>query len=230
MFNALEQHERQIGRLAWFAAWFGLVAGQLHALSRHRTEDGKSDLDLPLTKVWAEPADDLLSPLLDWASADAVYLTYGKLWLPVFIAFTLCAFVVRRNRRPAGFEKWAWRVALTGYVGACVSAFGEFWLMWGSVNDALLDGVFLVIFPFMLLTMIGSTMLGIALLRRGVKLPAWLLVAAVPGFLVITELTSMGNVVLPVAFAFGVWGRRIARDEAASSAPRDLPNLTAMGH
>lgn len=228
MFDTLLQNERQIGRFAWFAAWFGLVIGQLHALARHRTEDGKSDLELPLTKVWAEPLGDLLSPLLDWGSADAVYLSYGKLWLPVFVAFTLCAFVVRRNRRPVGFEKWAWRVALTGYVGACVSAFAEFWLMWTEVNETLLNGVFIVLIPFMLLTMIGSTMLGITLLRRGVKLPAWLLVAAVPGFLLITEVTSMGNVVLPVAFAFGVWGRRIAREQTAR-APRDLPSLTATG-
>ena len=36
----LAGRERQIGRLAWVMAWFGLVIGQLHALSRFRTEDG----------------------------------------------------------------------------------------------------------------------------------------------------------------------------------------------
>ena len=226
MLDKLLQNERQIGRFAWFAAWFGLVAGQLHALARHRTEDGRSDLDLPLTKAWAEPMGDLLSPLLDWGSPDAVYLTYGKIWFPVFVAFTLCAFVVRRNRRPGGFEKWAWRVALTGYVGACVCVFAEYWLMWTAMNDSLLTGVFVVTIPFMLLTMIGSTMLGIALLRRGVRLPAILLVAAIPGLIVIPEITSLGNVVLPLAFAFGIWGRRIAREQSAAPAHRDLPSLT----
>ena len=39
MFDNLLKHEREIGRFAWFAAWFGLVIGQLHALARHRTED-----------------------------------------------------------------------------------------------------------------------------------------------------------------------------------------------
>ena len=125
-----------------------------------------------------------------------------------------------------GFEKWSWRVALTGYVGACVSVFAEYWLMWTAVNDALLTGVFVVTIPFMLITLIGSTMLGIALLRRGVRLPAILLVAAIPGFIVIPLVTSLGNVILPIAFAFGVWGRRIARGQATTPAPRDLPSLT----
>jgi hypothetical protein len=229
MFDKLLEHDKEIGRFAWFAAWFGLVIGQLHALARHRTEDGKSDLDSPLTRAWAEPMGDLLSPLLDWASADAVYVTYGKIWLPVFVAFTLCAFVVRRNRRPAGFEKWAWRVALTGYVGACICIFAEYWLMWTAVNDPLLTGVFVVTIPFMLISLIGSTMLGIALLRRGVRLPAILLVAAIPGFIVIPEVTSLGSSILPIAFAFGIWGRWIAREQAPSHAPRDLPNLTTTG-
>ncbi len=98
----IDGHERQIGRFAWVMAWVGLVVGQLHALARFRTADGKEDLDdYPLTAAWAEPADDLLSPLLDWADPDMVYVTYGKIWLPVFLAFTLCALVVYRRRRPA---------------------------------------------------------------------------------------------------------------------------------
>jgi hypothetical protein len=40
--------------------------------------------------------------LLTRADPDLVYLTYGKIWLPVFAAFTLCAFVVHQLRRPAG--------------------------------------------------------------------------------------------------------------------------------
>jgi hypothetical protein len=102
-------------------AWLGLAAGQLHALSRFATADGKADLDLPLTRAWAEPAADALRPLLTWANPDLVYLTYGKIWLPVFAAFTLCAYVVRRRRQPAGFEKWAWRIALPAYVWATLA-------------------------------------------------------------------------------------------------------------
>lgn len=209
MFESTESR-RRIGRFAWVMAWVGLLGGQLHALARHATEDGKSDLEIPTTRFWAEPAADLLAPLLDWASADAVYLTYGKLWLPVFVGFTLCAFAVRRGRAPYGAERWAWRMALTGYVGACVAVAAEFWTQWTAINNGLLGAVFVATIPVMLLTVFGSSFLGIALIRRGVGLPAWVLAATFPGFLVIPEFTSLGNVILPVVFAFGLLGRRMA--------------------
>lgn len=207
--------QRIIGRTAWVMAWFALVLGQLHALSRHRTADGKADLDLPLTAWWARPAGSAMRPLLDWGSADAVYLTYGKLWLPVFVTFTLCAFVVRRRRSPVGVEKWAWRVALTGYCLACVSVAAGYWTQWGAINDDLLDLVFMAEIPAMLITVLGSSFLGVVLVRRGLRLPAWLLALTFPLVFVISAITSLGNVVLPVAFAFGILGRRIAREEVA---------------
>lgn len=217
MFESSES-QRIIGRTAWVMAWFGLVMGQLHALARHQTADGKADLDLPLTAIWAKPAADLVRPLLDWGSPDVVYLTYGKLWLPVFVAFTLCAFVVRRRRSPVGVEKWAWRVALTGYCLACVSVAAEFWTQWGAMNDDLLEVVFAATIPVMLLTMLGSSFLGIVLLRRGLRLPAWLLALTFPLVFVISSITSLGCAVLPIAFAYGILGRRIARAEALEPA------------
>lgn len=220
MFDSIEA-QRRVGRFAWAMAWFGLVAGQFHAMSRHQTADGKSDLDSPLTSSWSDPARDLFQPLLDWADPDVVYVTWGKIWLPVFLAFTLCAFVVRRRRQPVGFEKWAWRIALTGYVGACASVAAEYWSQWTSVDQGVVDAVFVVTAPFLLLTMVGSTLLGIALLRRGMRpaLPAWLLTLAIPSLIVISEVTSLGNVALPVMFAFGILGRRIAAEDAQSFSP-----------
>jgi len=209
----LEGRERRIGRFAWVMAWVGLVIGQLHALSRFRTEDGESDLDLAGTGWWAKPAMDVCEPLLDWASADTVYYTYGKLWLPVFVAFTLAAFVVHRRRAPEGKERWVWRVALAGYVGACVSVAAEYWTQWGAGSGALLDAVFVVSLPFVALAMVSSTVLGATLLTKGFRprLPAALLALTFPGAIFISEVTSMGNIVLPIAFAFGILGRRIAR-------------------
>ena len=143
MFESVES-QRRIGRFAWVMAWVGLVVGQLHALSRFATEDGKEDLEIDLTAWWAEPAADLFRPLLDWADPDIVYMTYGKIWLPVFLAFTLCAFVVRRRRGPVGFEKWAWRLALTGYVVACAGVFLDYWTQWtGDYNG---DGIEALLF------------------------------------------------------------------------------------
>src|SRR3954465_15371166 len=126
--------ERTIGRLAWVMAWVGLVVGQFHAMARHNTADGKEDLQLWATRVWSDPARAFFKPVLEWADPDAVYLTYGKIWLPVFAAFTLCAFAVRRRRHPVGFETWAWRIALTGYVLACVGVFCDYWTQWATYN------------------------------------------------------------------------------------------------
>jgi hypothetical protein len=39
----LVENQRLIGRCAWVSAWVGLVAGQLHALSRFATADGAED-------------------------------------------------------------------------------------------------------------------------------------------------------------------------------------------
>ena len=204
--------ERGIGRLAWAMAWVGLVAGQFHAMARHQTVDGKEDLQLWATRVWSDPGRKLFAPLLDWASPDVVYVTWGKIWLPVFVAMTLCAFVVHRRRRPIGFEKWAWRIALSGYVAACVSVAGEFWTSYGTYHAAIVDGVFPLTILAMLTTVIGSTMLGISLLRRGFRprVAAVLLSLTVPGLVLISMVTSQGSVVLPIAFAFGILGRRIA--------------------
>jgi hypothetical protein len=211
--------QRRIGRFAWAMAWFGLVAGQFHAMARHQTADGKADLEMSTTSFWSDPARDLFQPLLDWGDPDVVYVTWGKIWLPVFLAFTLCAFVVRHRRQPVGFEKWAWRIALTGYVGACASVAAEYWSQWTSVDQGVVDAVFLVTVPFLLLTMVGSTLLGIALLRRGMRpaLPAWLLALAIPSLVVVSMVTSLGNVALPIMFAFGILGRRIAAEEPQRS-------------
>lgn len=217
----LEQHAPTIGRFVWWSAWAGLVLGQLHALSRHRTEDGKEDLEVSTTAAWAEPAGDALSPLLDWADPDLVYVTYGKIWLPVFLGFLLCAVLVRHRRRPQGFEKWAWRAVLLGYAWAVLAVTATYWTQWTGQYNALFEAAFLAGMPGLLLTMIGSTVLGITLLAKGFRprLPAALLAAAFPLALVITSFTSMGSVALPIAFAFAVLGRRMARGDREVTAP-----------
>jgi hypothetical protein len=222
--------QRRIGRFAWWMAWFGLVAGQLHALARFRTEDGKEDLESPLLAAWAKPADKLLDPLLSWASPDVVYLTFGKIWLPVFVAYTLCAIVVRRRRRPSGAEKWAWRIVIPAYVASCVCVAAEYWLQWTSLDYDLLDRVFLATIPVLLVSVLGTTFLGIVLLfRRGVGFPAVLLASHIPAMILIPMVTSLGSTVLPTAFAFGILGRRIARAEAAVTADAEHVVVATSG-
>jgi hypothetical protein len=60
--------------------------------------------------------------------------------------------------------------------------------------------------------MLGSSVLGVTLLAKRFRpiTPAVLLTLALPGVVVISAVTSLGNIVLPIAFAFGILGRRIA--------------------
>ncbi len=60
-----------------------------------------------------------------------------------------------------------------------------------------------------------STVLGITLLvkRFRPRLPAVLLALVIPLAFVILQVTSMGSAALPVMFAFGILGRRLARTE-----------------
>jgi hypothetical protein len=216
--TTLENHSAAIGRFAWAMAWFGLVAGQLHALARHATENGTEDLEAGLVRAWSEPASDLLSPLLGWADPDLVYVTYGKLWLPVFVAFFLCALLTFRRRQPRGFERGVWQVMVVCYGLAVVSVFGEYWTQWTSEPNALLDLVFVASIPVVLVTMVGSTVLGVTLVRKGFRpaAAAWLLAATFPAVFVILSVTSMGSIVLPIAFAFGIIGRQMAREDQAA--------------
>ena len=222
--NISPQTQRRIGRFAWVMAWVGLVLGQLHALSRFATDAGQEDLELPLTRAWAVPATDALQPLLGWADPDAVYLTYGKIWVPVFAAFTLCAFVVHRRRRPIGFEKWAWRVALTGYVWAVVGVFCDYWTQWSDYN-AFFGIAFMITVPGLLLTLIGSTLLGIALLRNGFRPRAtsWLLTLTIPLVVGLLQFTSLGSAALPIMFAFAIVGRQIAREHPTETTAATSP-------
>ncbi len=222
ILDTLDRHAGGIGRFAWAMAWFGLVIGQLHAIARHATEDGKSDLDLATTAFWAKPAADLLGPLFDWGDPDLVYVTYGKLWLPVFVAFFLCSLVTYRLRRPTGFERGVWRVMVVAYGAAVVDVFLEYWTQWTGETTAFLDIVFVVGIPFILVTMLGSTVLGITLLRNGFRprTSAWLLTLTAPGLVVIPMFTSLGNITLPIAFAFGLIGRQLTHTDSSVVTPR----------
>lgn len=197
--------DHQIGRAALVAAAAGTVLAPLAALSRFATEDGKEDLESGVVRAWAEPARDTFEPLLDWASADTVYTTYGKLWTPILLAALLCAVTVFRRRTPTGAEKWGWRMTLLGMAGMTIGVTGSYW-------TPALEEMFLFALPFMLLAIIGGMVLGIGLLRRGFRprTTAVLLVAWLPLFFMLSDVIALGAALLPMLWAWAVAGWSLA--------------------
>jgi hypothetical protein len=216
MFDTAQSQDR-VTRAAWLVALATLVIGQLHALARFATESGESDLELPLTAFWAEPAARALDPLLSWADPDTVYLTYGKWWLPAILVTVLAGVMVQRLRHPFGLEKWGWRVMLVGMSLLAAGAGLFYWGQWTSYN--VLDDVGIALdLPGFLIGYVGATMLGIGLLRRGARprLAAILLLLMIPGFLFISEVTSLGNTTLPCMFAMAMLASSETRARAVA--------------
>jgi hypothetical protein len=73
----------------------------------------------------------------------------------LFLAFTLCAFLIYKQRRRGLWETWVWRVALIGYVLACAGVFVDYWTQWTSNYNVLFQVGWIMTVPGLLLTMVG---------------------------------------------------------------------------
>ncbi|GAA2044229.1 hypothetical protein GCM10009819_33940 [Agromyces tropicus] len=201
---------RLIAVIAWVMAAFGTVAGQLHALSRVAAHP--EDLESPVVAAWAPPAIDVLRPILDWGDPTLVYWTYGKIWLPVALAFVAAAILAYRARGPVGAERVLWLVQLGAYGVLALALAGDYYTPWT-------DTFFLVGLAAFLVIGVGGIPLGIVLLRRGFRprTTAWLLVVMIPWFVVVTEVTSMGSAMLPLMWGWAVAAESVARRAAGAA-------------
>ena len=212
---------RFVGRYAVFAAIAAVVLSPLLALSYFATDEGVEELEIGTVSGWAEPGRDVVGGLLTWASPDRVYSTYVQLFALLFPAVFLCARAVRAcDSAPAGrFERWAWRISLTGYgllsVGLLAASFA---LLGGDPTNAALDAAFMALMvPGMLLGAIGSTLLGIALLRAGYapRLTAWLLALSFPLLLAASSTLGHNGIgLVPLFVAWAIPGWRLATTPA----------------
>ena len=209
---------RRAGLAAVVFAALSMVMAPLNALARMRTADGRSDLENPLASWWAEPAMDLVRPLVDWGSPDTVYETYGKFYVFAVLAALACAVAVR-SRRPSPMrfaERWEWRIILPAYVLMALSLFFIYWV-------ANLDLVFLAVtIPAVLLSTIGETMLGIGLIRGGFRprLTGWLLALSLPLSQALVVVSTQAFGMWPMMFAWGLAGCSLWR----STTPEALPS------
>jgi hypothetical protein len=225
-----ERTTRLIGLYAVVAACVATVVSPLLALSYFATSGGVDQLKMGTVSAWAVPGRDLAGGLLTWASPDRVYATYWLVFWILFVPIFLCARAVHA-RRPAdsgGLERWAWRLALAGYaLGAVGSLAAVAALVDGSPENIVVDVAFYgLMLPAILCDAIGSTMLGVALLRNRYRprITAWLLVLTFPSITVLaTLLGNFGLGMLPVLGAWGVSGWRLWRAGTPETAePRVL--------
>ena len=208
---------RIISRLAWVMAAVGTVVGQVHALARAQAHPGDFE-ESPLERAWGEPATRALAPLLDWSDPGTVYLTYGKIWLPVCLAFTAAAYLVYRRRSPKGAERRLWQIMLAAYAAMTLSVIGDYFTPW-------MDQMFIVGIAAMLIIGFGGIALGIVMLRNGFRPRATpiLLMIFIPFMFAVTEVTSLGSALLPL-----MWGWAIAAHAVVSREREEAGTASAL--
>jgi hypothetical protein len=223
---------RFAGLYAVLAAAASLVFAPLLALSYFGIDEGADELSAKTVSAWAGPARDLAGGLLTWASPDRVYATYVQVFALLFPAVLLCARATHA-RRPvpaARLERWGWRIALAGYWLATAGLLAAFIVLFaGSTAGSALNLVFLALMvPGMLLSVLGSTVLGIALLRDSYtpRLTAWLLALAFPLMLVGSDMLGHNSLgMIPLFLAWAATGRHLWRTQP-SHAHRATPPTT----
>lgn len=221
------QPNRRLAVYAVAAACTAVVIAPLLALAWFATGDGAETAATGTVAAWAEPASSALRPLLTFADPDAVYATYLVLMAVAFPAIPL-ATLASRSRRTGdrtALERWGWRLAISGYVLAAV-ALAVVAVLFVVSADALANIVFLAgMLPGMLLSLVGSTTLGVALLRSRFRPRAvpWLLALAVPLWVVggfVLGHNSLGLLPLFVAWALAA---KAWPDARSATAPRAAP-------
>ncbi|CAN5552118.1 MAG: hypothetical protein ACR2N0_12125 [Rubrobacteraceae bacterium] len=144
---------------------------------------------------WEPALSGALPSLFSFASPATVYAAYGKLYLFVFLAFLLGLMSLREVRGNAvgSLGRWGFRLSAVGLLLNLAGNIADYWLPdfagigdWGFVVGTVLG---------LLLLIVGSTMLGVALLRgrSGFRVGAWLLTLSLPG-MVFLFLLGFGNV------------------------------------
>jgi hypothetical protein len=168
---------RLAGLAAMVAGALGVLVSPLYSLAYFATDDGAADSTRPGVQAWAEPARDLLEPLLTFASADVVRITYGKLWLFVWMGMLvgLIGLHARHTGRGGRLERWGFRASFAGLLFLVIGAFG-FWL------EFALDFAAFLLFPGLALLALGSPIFGLGTWRAGVvpRIGALLLVVGGP--------------------------------------------------
>jgi hypothetical protein len=182
-----------------------------------RTKDGASSADPSWISAWTQPVQQHLHGLFTWASADTVYLTYGKVFTLAF-AGMLCGLVAlrRTDAADAGRFRWAWKVGVAAYALALLGIIGEYWSPWSNLAFVGLS------LPSILLLFVVSPFLGARMLKQriGSRAGAWMVALTMPGIIAMTALGGhLGFAVIWLSVAWMLHARTMLyRTPVASAA------------
>jgi len=176
-----------------------------------------TEIGAELVPPWEPALSDALGPLFAFAAPEAVYETYGKFHFLVFLGllFGLLGLRAWRGERAGGLERWGYRLSVVGFVLNLPGNVLDYWVPgnsaageFGGVGDW---GFLLGTVLGLLLLSVGSILLGVALLQAGeARLPAWLLLLALPGAVLLGFLgfaNAPANPMLWYGFAWLLLGR-----------------------
>lgn len=197
------------GLAAVLGSLLGILVAPVITSAYSLSEDGAG-----LSPPWEPAFSDLLSSLFGFASPEAVYSTYGKLYFVVFLGFLLGLMALRVQQRGhvGRLGEWGLRLSLIGVVLNLFGDIADYWVGEDTWFEEL--GFLLGELLGLLSLMVGSTMLGIALLRARTtpRVGAWLLILSLPGIILLL-LVGFANIpsgpALWFCFAWLVLGRSL---------------------
>jgi hypothetical protein len=223
---------RFVGLYTLIAAAASLVVAPLLGLAYFAIPAGAEE-ETGTVAAWADPARDLAGGLLTFASADRVYATFTQAFALILPAVLLCAWVTRAlcRRTESRLERWGWRMTLTAYsLLALGLAIVSVMLIGASPSSKMLDFAYLpLVFPGIVFGTIGSTVLGIGLLRSAYepRVTAWILALVFPLWIIgdfVIGHNSLGLVPLFVAWAATGW--RLFRADWIDSSTREAVTMS----
>ena len=198
---------RWAGLAAMVGGALGLVFAPLYSLAYFASSDGAADAKSAWVQAWADPARNLLDPLLTFASPDIVRMTYFKLLL--FVVIGMLAGVVglhaSQGRQGGRLERWGFRISFAGLLLLAIGAFSGYW-------PRLVGFSFVAfILPGLLLLVVGSPLFGLAIWRARVasRIGACLLIVGGPAMLLINQVATLGGSLVLIYLAWVILGHSL---------------------
>jgi len=221
MIHPTRDQVRWAGLAAMVGGALGLAFAPLYSLAYFASSDGAADANSPWVRALADPARNLLDPLLSFASADVVRETYFKLFLFIVVGVLVGVVGLHARQAHAGgrLEQWGFRVSFVGLLLLSIGALIGYW-------PPLLGFIFVAfIVPGLLLLVVGSVLFGLGTWRAGVapRLGAGLLIVGGPAVLLISEVATLGGGLDVIYLAWVVLGQSLW------SMPEPAHTVASMG-